>query len=111
MCIGCRARGTKCLSQEFVGDAPATSNATSEKALDQRVDQLQTMLEMLIHKVDTLERSGPSPHSSETRGSSSNDIVTPMSSPYLASAIVPLAPVFENPIVGQLCLRYLSYGF
>ena len=96
------------MSQELVENMPATSITTSDSALDERVNRLQTALEILIQKVDSLERSGPSPRSSETRGSSSLDIITPMSSPSNASVTVPPAPMFENPVVGHLYLHYLS---
>ncbi|CAK7218042.1 hypothetical protein SEUCBS140593_003409 [Sporothrix eucalyptigena] len=56
VCIGCRARGSACRSQEFTDETPAPQQQVPEKKVAQRLDRLESMMEQLMTHV----MAGPS---------------------------------------------------
>ncbi|KIH87522.1 c6 zinc finger domain containing protein [Sporothrix brasiliensis 5110] len=57
VCIGCRARGSACRSQEFSDETPSPPQQVPEKKVAQRLDRLETMMEQLMTHV----MAGPPP--------------------------------------------------
>ncbi|CAK7212660.1 hypothetical protein SBRCBS47491_001542 [Sporothrix bragantina] len=54
VCIGCRARGSSCRSQEFADETPSPSQQQQpapEKKVAQRLDRLESMMEQLMTHV------------------------------------------------------------
>ncbi|KAL1888062.1 hypothetical protein Sste5346_009799 [Sporothrix stenoceras] len=56
VCIGCRARGSACRSQEFADETPSPQQQVPEKKVAQRLDRLETMMQQLMTHV----MAGPS---------------------------------------------------
>lgn len=81
VCVGCEARGTACVSQEFTGEPPPTS----EGGLSQRLSRVEALLEALVEKVtphsctcgQTGERPLTSSASAEDELDSSSDNIHP----------------------------------
>lgn len=102
VCIGCRTRGSRCRSQEFVEDEP--SDAANSGELGERVGRLENMLEALIHKVDAIyDRLGSgSQPPNKPPPSLGIDVITPCATPSHPET-APLLSLFDNAIVCTLC--------
>lgn len=102
VCIGCRTRGSRCRSQEFVEDEP--SDTVNPGELGERVGRLENMLEALIQKVDAIyDRLGSgSQPSNQLPPSLGIDVITPCATPGRPET-APLLSLFDNAIVCTPC--------
>lgn len=100
ICIGCRTRGSRCQSQEFVANEP--SDVANTAGLADRVARLENMIEALLHKVDAVyDRldSGSQPPS-KLPPNLGIDVITPCASPCYPHETAPLLSLFDSAIVG-----------
>lgn len=101
VCIGCRTRGSRCRSQEFVEDEP--SDAANTGGLAERVGRVENMLEVLMQKVDSVHDklgSGSQPPS-KLPPSLGIDVITPCATPSHPET-APVLSLFDNAIVCTL---------
>lgn len=99
VCIGCRTRGSRCRSQEFIQDEP--SDAALTVALGERVGRFENMVEALMQKVDAIyDRLGSGSQApSKSPPSLGIDVVTPCATPGHPHETAPLLSLFDNTIV------------
>ncbi|KAI1389820.1 uncharacterized protein F4822DRAFT_215183 [Hypoxylon trugodes] len=100
VCIGCEARGTACVSQEFTDDQPQTP----ERGLSQRLSRVEGLLETLVERLApnsyTLDVLGPpggrpsdSSASAEDELDSSSDVLLCSSAAHQSQTIGMIDPL------------------
>ena len=96
VCVGCLDRGTKCISQEYVDEAPPPTGSQ----LGQQIGRVEDLLNRLMEKVDS-NSMAVGRAICASRDSLGIDVLTPSSTSSNQFEGAPVLSLFDNAIFGR----------
>lgn len=96
VCVGCLDRGAKCISQEYVDEAPPSAGSQ----LGQQIGRVENLLERLMEKVDS-NNMAVGRALCASRDSLGIDVLTPSSTSSNQYEGAPVLSLFDNAVFGR----------